>query len=197
MALRTLLHSATLGALVLLYVATAWLALHPQVSRLYQDHFIRHATVDWRIRRTDASIADGIDFAQGVYPRDVDYVLGLGGTEEAGRWSDARRWPLVSVLLREPVSGDQCLELRFGAAPPQVGKPVMVHVGDASATLIPRDEAMHEYRVSLTVTKPASSIDLEPTRPSRPLEWTWSGDVRRLGIMLRWLRLRSGSCPPD
>src|SRR5258706_3774590 len=111
MALRPLLHSATLGALVRLYVATAWLALHPQVSRLYQDHFIRHATVDWRIRRTAASIADGIDFAQGVYPRDVDYVLGLGGTEETGRWSDARRWPVGSVLLPEPILGHPRLQL--------------------------------------------------------------------------------------
>lgn len=189
------MHSAALGALVLLYGVTAWLALHPQVSRMYQDHFIRHATVDWRVGRTGASIADGIDFAAGAYPREVDYVLGLGWTEAAGRWSDARRWPLVSVLLRQPVSGDQCLELRFSAARSQIGQPVMVQVGDARATLIPRDPGMQEYQVTLAVKEPASSIDLVPTRPSRPLEWSWSGDVRRLAIMLRWLRLRSGPCP--
>jgi hypothetical protein len=62
--------------------------------------------------------------------------------------------------------------------------------------VVPRDGGMRAYHLSLAVKEPASSIDLVPTRPSRPLEWAWSGDARRLAIMLRWLRLRSGSCPP-
>lgn len=194
MAPRTLLHALALGALAVFYAVTAWVALHPQVSPLFRDHFVRHATADWRISRTAASIADGIDFAQAAYPREVDHVLGLDGIEPAGRWSDARRWPMVSVLLRAPISGDQCLDLRFSVVPPQVGAPVTVRVGDAAATLVPGDQGTHDYSLSLKVTKPASSIDIVPSRPSRPLYWSSGGDVRRLAVMLRWLRLRPGGC---
>ncbi|MFO1057461.1 MAG: Mur ligase family protein [Dongiaceae bacterium] len=45
---------------------------------MYRDHFIRHATTDWRVDHSNSGIADGIDFTlPSVYPREVDYVLGL------------------------------------------------------------------------------------------------------------------------
>ena len=71
------------------------------------------------MQRSAASLADGIDFGEPTYPRQVDYVLGLARPEPEGRWSDAQLWPAVSILLLEPVSGDQCLDLRLRAASPR------------------------------------------------------------------------------
>ncbi|MFO1059454.1 MAG: hypothetical protein U1E53_21110 [Dongiaceae bacterium] len=189
------MHGVVLCGLAAFYAVTAWVARHPQVDPLYRDHYIRHATTDWQIRRTDRSIADGIDFSQdGVYPREVDHVLGLSWPEPAGRWSEARRWPVVSVLLRAPVSGQQCLDLRFNAARWQVGLPVTVRLGDAVATLRPADGGVHDYAIPLTATVPAAAIDIEPSNPSRPAFQDHTGDLRRLAVMLHWLRLRPGPC---
>ena len=190
MAARTFLQAALLVLLAAFYAATAWVALHPQVSRHYRDYYIRRATVDWKVERSAASLADGIDFAQPVYPRDVDYVLGLGRRGPNGRWSDARLWPAVAILLLEPVSGEQCLDLRLGAASFEIGAPVTIRLGDASASLTPPDEAPHDYRLALRPAKPADRIELEPNRPAG------SGhDPRRPAIMLMRLRLRPGACP--
>lgn len=191
MTIRDRLYAASIIALAAFYAATAWFALHPHVSVAYRDHFIRQATHDWNPRHSNESLADGMNLIQPTYPREVDYVLGLGGIEPLGRWSDARRWPTISVLLHQPVVGTQCLELGFDAASWQVMQPVFVRMGDAGRTLLPGDGQMHHYEMTLTVTAPASSIDIEPSRPARPLGW---GDVRRLAIRLAWIRLRPGHC---
>ena len=196
MAARTILQATLLALLAAFYAATAWVALHPQVSRHYRDYYIRRATVDWKVQRSAASLADGIDFTQPAYPRQVDYVLGLARPEPGGRWSDARLWPAVSILLLEPVSGEQCLDLRLGAASSQVGAPVAIRLGEASATLVPPDEAAHDYRLQLRPAKPADRIELESSRPARPVGQDGSiHDLRRLAIMLIRLRLRPGICP--
>ncbi len=73
-----MLHGVILCCLAAFYGLTAWVAREPQVSPLYRDHFIRLATTDWRVDHSNSSIADGIDFTlPSVYPREVDYVLGL------------------------------------------------------------------------------------------------------------------------
>src|SRR5260221_11365693 len=155
MAARTILQAALLVLLAAFYAATAWMAQHPQVSRHYRAYYIRRATVDWKVERSAASLADGVDFAQPVYPRDVDYVLGLARPQPEGRWFDARLSPAVGILLLEPVSGEQCLDLRLRAAAPQVGTPVTIRLGDASATLMPPDEAPHDYQLALRPARPA------------------------------------------
>ena len=123
-------------------------------------------------------------------------MVGLSGPESTGRWSDARLWAAVEILLLKPVSGEQCLDLRLAAAPSQAGEPVTIRLGDASAALTPPDGAAHDYRLVLRPAEPAGGIELEPSRPARPVDRDGNVvDPRRLAIMLMRLRLRPGACP--
>src|SRR5512143_4109302 len=121
MSTRTLVLAFLLAVLAAFYAATAYVALHPQVSQHYRDYFIDLSTVDWRIVRSAARLADGMAFSAPVYPADVDYIRGLSRPEPAGRWSDAGLWPVVSIRLTRPVSGPLCLDLAMRAAPRQAG----------------------------------------------------------------------------
>src|SRR5262249_29982881 len=153
---------------------------HPRVSEHYRDYYLRRVTTDWRVERGPARLADGLDFSQTVYPREVDYLRGVSGPEPWGRWSDANRGSVVSVLLREPLSGPLCLDVKFRAAPRQVKAPVTIRVGDTVTTVVPPDTEPHDYRVELRPTWPIRAVDLEPSQPApgRP------GDQRRLAIGL-------------
>jgi hypothetical protein len=185
---RTLLQASVIALLGGFYAATGWVALHPAVAPLYRDHFIRMTTLDWRVLRSEAGLAEGMNLAL-PYPRDVRYLLGLWNPEPDGSWSDARLGPAVAVLLQQPVAGAHCLELRMAAAPSQVGAPVAVRLGDAAASVTPPDEAVHDYRLTLRPAAPADSIEIEPSRPAR-----LHHDRRRVGVRLSWLRLRPGAC---
>ncbi|MFO1057554.1 MAG: hypothetical protein U1E53_11370 [Dongiaceae bacterium] len=185
---RTMLQGGLLALLGLFYAATAWVALHPTVSVHYRDHFIRQVTADWRVLRSEASLADGTSLAM-PYPREVLYTLGLSGAEPDGRWSDARLWPAAVILLQHPIEGVQCLELRLAAASAQVGAPVAIRLGDAAAEVTLPDGAVHDVQLTLRPAAPADRIEIEPSRPARPRH-----ELRRLAVKLSWLRLRPGAC---
>jgi hypothetical protein len=63
MAARTLVEASLLAALAAFHVATAYVALHPQVSQHYRDYCIERSTIDRRIVRGAARLADGMVFA--------------------------------------------------------------------------------------------------------------------------------------
>ncbi len=189
---RTLIHLALLAALALFYAATASTAWRPQVSEHYRDYYIRRTTTDWKVERGPARLADGIDFSQAVYPLDVDYVRGMSAREPWGRWSDANRGPAVSILLREPLSGTLCLDVTFRTTQRQAREPVMIRLGDATASVVPPDTDTRTYRVELRVTQPGRTIDLEPSQPAP----AGPQDQRRIAIGLIRLRLLAGACSP-
>ncbi len=196
MTARTLFHVTLLAALAAFYSVTAYVALHPRVSEHYRDYYIRRATTDWKVARGTARLADGFDFAGTVYPQEVDYLRGLSLPEPWGRWSDASMAPAVTILLREPLSGSLCLDVRFRATPLQAGAPVMIRLGDQSATVVPSDTEPRDYRIEVQLTKAARSIHLEPSRPAPPSGWDpQNRDPRRIAIGLIRLQLRPGSCP--
>ena len=195
MAGRTCFHVTLVAALTGFYSVTAYVALHPQVSEHYRDYYIRRATTDWKVMRSTARLADGFDFTQTVYPQEVDWVRGLSAPEPWGRWSDANIGPAVSILLREPLSGTLCLDVRFRATPLQAGAPVVVRLGDYSATVVPLDTEPRDYRLEVQLAKPATSIDLEPERPARAGSWVpQNRDPRRIAIGLIRLQVREGAC---
>jgi len=193
---RTLFHGTLLAALAAFYSITAYVALHPQVSEHYRDYYIRRATTDWKVARGTAHLADGFEFADTVYPQEVDYLRGLAPPEPWGRWSDARLDPAVSILLREPLSGNVCLDVRFRATPLQVAAPVVIRLGDRSATVVLRDTEPRDYRIEARLAKPAWSIHLEPSRPAPSGGWDpQTRSPRRIAIGLIRLQLRPGPCP--
>lgn len=193
---RIVLHVALLAALTAFYSVTAYVALHPRVSEHYRDYYIRRVTTDWKVTRGTARLADGFDLAETVYPREVDYLRGLSGPEPWGRWSDASLDPAVSILLREPLSGSLCLDVRFRATPLQVGAPVVIRLGDHSAAVVPPDTQPRDYRIEAHLAKPADRIDLEPSRPSPGRGWDpQHRDSRRIAIGLIRLQVRHGACP--
>ena len=193
---RTLFHVTLLAALAAFYSVTTYVALHPRVSEHYRDYYIHRATTDWKVARGTARLADGFDFADTVYPQEVDYLRGLSLPEPWGRWSDASMAPAVSILLREPLLGSLCLNVRFRATPLQAGAPVLIRLGDQSATVVPSDTEPRDYRIEAQLTKPAWSIHLEPSRPAPARGWDpRNRDPRRIAIGLIRLQLRPGPCP--
>jgi len=193
---RTLFHVTLLAALAAFYSITAYVALHPRVSEHYRDYYIRRATTDWKVARGTARLADGFEFADTVYPQEVDYLRGLAPPEPWGRWSNASMAPAVSILLREPLSGRLCLDVRFQATPLQAGAPVTIRLGDQSATVVPSDTEPRDYRIEAQLTTPAWIIQLEPSRPAPIGDWDpQTRSPRRIAIGLIRLQLRPGHCP--
>jgi hypothetical protein len=193
---RAVLHVTLLAALAAFYSVTTYVALHPRVSEHYRDYYIRRATTDWNVARGTARLADGFDFADTVYPQEVDYLRGLSPPEPWGRWSDASMAPAVSILLRAPVSGRFCLDVRFRATPLQARAPVMIRLGDQSATVVPSDTEPRDYRIEVQLSRPAQNIDLEPSRPAPIGGWDpQTRSPRRIAIGLIRLQLRPGACP--
>ena len=193
---RTVVQASLLAALAAFYAATAWVALHPLVSQHYRDYYIDLTTRDWRIDRRAAGLADGMAFADSTYPSDVDYIKGLSRGDASGRSSDANLSPSVSVLLTRPVSGALCLDLAMRATPQQAGAPVTIRIGAASATVVPPDTEPHDWRITLRPDQPATSIDLEPSRPTVVVDrLVGNVDRRRTAIKLIRLQLRPGDCP--
>ena len=194
--LRTLTHASLLAVLAAFYAATAYVALHPRVSQHYRDYFIELTTMDWRNDRRAAQLADGMAFGESTYPSDVDYIKGLSRGDDSGRWSDANLSPTVSIRLTRPVSGALCLDLAMRATPRQAGAPVVIRIGGASATVVPPDAEPHDWRVALRPDQPATSIDLEPSRPAIAVDrLVGNVDRRRTAIKLIRLQLRPGDCP--
>ena len=196
MTARAVFHVTLLAALAAFYSISTYVALHPRVSEHYRDYYIRRATTDRKVARGTARLADGFDFASTVYPQEVDYLRGLSLPEPWGRWSDASMAPGVSILLREPLSGSLCLDVRFRATPLQAGAPVMIRLGDQSTTVVPSDTEPRDYRIEAQLPQPAWSIDLEPSRPAPSGGWDPQNlNPRRFAIGLIRLQLRPGPCP--
>jgi hypothetical protein len=193
---RTALQASLLAALAAFYAATAYVALHPRVSQHYRDYFIELTTQDWRIHRRAADLFDGMAFGDSTYPSDVDYIKGLSRGDASGRWSDANLSPTVSIQMNRPVSGALCLDLAMHATPQQVGAPVAIRIGGASATVMPPDAEPHDWRVTLRPDQPATSIDIEPSRPTIVVDrLVGNVDRRRTAIKLIRLQLHPGDCP--
>ena len=193
---RTLFRVTLLVALAAFYSVSAYVALQPRVSEQYRDYYIRRATTDWNVARGTARLADGFDFASTVYPQEVDYLRGLSLPEPWGRWSDASMAPAVSILLREPLSGSLCLDVRFRATPLQAGAPVMIRLGDQRVTVTPSDTEPRDYRIEAQLHRPAWSIHLEPSHPAPSIGWDpQTRNPRRFAIGLIRLQLRPGPCP--
>jgi len=193
---RALVHLTLLATLTTFYAVTAYVALHPRVPERYRNYYIRRVTTDWNVAHSAARLADGLDLAGRVYPREVDYVRGLSPPEPWGRWSDASLQPAVSVVLREPLSGRLCLDVRFRATSLQAGAPVVIRLGDHRATVVPPDTEPRDYRLEVQLVTPAESIDLEPSRPAPGVgRDPRHRDPRRIAIGLIRLQLRQGACP--
>ena len=193
---RTVVQASLLATLAAFYAATAYVALHPRVSQHYRDYYIDLTTQDWRIHRRAADLFEGMTFGDSTYPSDVDYIKGLSRDDGSGRWSDANLSPTVSIRLNRPVSGTLCLDLAMRATPQQAGAPVAIRIGTASATVVPPDAERHDWRVTLRPDQPATSIDLEPSRPTIVVDrLVGNVDRRRTAIKLIRLRLRPGECP--
>jgi hypothetical protein len=191
---RALLHLALLVVLVIFYAASVYVALHPRVSEHYHDYYISRSTTDWNPERGATRLADGFEFSRIVYPREVDYVRGLGATEPWGRWSDARMGSSVSILLREPLSGRLCVDVTLKASPAQIGAPVTVRIGDRTATLVLPDTEPRDERVDVELSRPVRRIDLEPSRAATGGGWGFPDRGPKVGIGLIRLRVTQGGC---
>ena len=190
MAARNVALATLLAALAAFYAATAYVALHPQVSQHYRDYYIDHSTRDWRPAHDATDLAEGMTFDRPAYPADVDYVSGLAAVEPEGRWWDARLAPAVTIQLARPVTGRHCLEARLRPGALLVGQAVAIRIGESAATLTPSDEAPRDYRVELDPGRPADAIVIEPARVAGD-----GGDWQRRSFQVDRLRLRPGACP--
>src|SRR5262245_29285171 len=138
---------ALVAALSAFYALTGYVALHPRVSDHYRDYYILRVTADWSPVRGTARLVDGFNFADTVYPRDVDYLRGVSAPESWGRWSVAIADIPASVVLREPLSGRLCLRVLFRVTAPLAGAPVAVRMRDVRVTVVPPNTEPHGYEI--------------------------------------------------
>jgi len=117
----------------------------------------------------------------------ITKIEGLSGREEQGRWSDARQ---VVFHTAQALPKDLTLTIRAAAYGPNVGKPFVVHVGDAVATMPPGAAASDHVLVFKTDGQ-ARTVTIDVPQPTSPLSLRASNDPRALGIMLHFLTFKN------
>lgn len=138
----------------------------------------------------------GRDYTRGAYTAVMNTVMpsglitkieGLSGREEQGRWSDAKQ---VVFHTAQPLPKDLTLTIRAAAYGPNVGKPFIVHVGDAVATMTPGAVASDHVLVFKTDGQ-ARTVTIDVPQPTSPLSLDGSHDSRTLGVMLHFLTFKN------
>jgi phosphoglycerol transferase len=141
--------------------------------------------------RSDATMADGIDFsASARIPSFVSDLQGLSVAEPQGRWSDANVAPSVVVSFTKPLPDRFIIELSGIPFGPNTGKKLKLIVGSVEKEIdMPGPFDVH-VPIELKGEK-VSSIELVPPKPASPEALGIGADPRLLGVALNTLRIKS------
>jgi hypothetical protein len=140
--------------------------------------------------RYEATASAGADFSRAGLPSFISGVAGLSGSEEKGRWSDANVAPLVLIELNDALPKKFELEISASAVGENLVKPSLVIVDGVQQTVLFGSEVGQKTLVFNT-DHPVKEIRIIPAAPVSPQSLGWSNDPRKLGILLKDIKIHA------
>ena len=138
-----------------------------------------------------AEVRDGIDFWKGKWPSFLVDIDGLSHVESWGRWSDSSSGsPTVRLTFKDRLPGSFKLLVSALAFGPNVGKPIIVKVGNSQQSFIINNNNVDSIYTVYFENVVSNTIEFVPPEPNSPLSLGVSADARKLGIGLLWLRIQ-------
>ncbi len=192
--MRTAIKLTLIGALLLLHLGVLYATLHPRVSPAYRAYFIDRTTPDWNLPHYPATLQDGMDFSRPGLPAWVDRISGFSYQEPAGRWTDENRGP-ATVVFANGLSGQLCVEFTATAVN-QMKSSFAVKLGEEVKTVQELSPGDQKYQVQFDQVTNAGRLEflLPPNLPTVHELDRRSDDLRRLGLLVRRLRIVPGQC---
>ena len=185
-------------ALLAVYAAAAWAALHPHVSPEYRMYFIDRTTTDYYSEHYDSTPEEGMIFSRPGLPQWVRSTHGFSFREAQGRWTDEDLGSIAGLAFNRSFSGDLCVDAAMRAIPWAVGDTITLRMENQEKPIQIRSADLTEYPVQLSALNQATSLDfvLPPKLPPVMERVHGSNDPRRLGINIASLKLTPGECSP-
>ena len=129
------------------------------------------------------SLSEGIDFKKEGYPDFIRRVWGISDREWWGRWSDANLAPSVKFKFKKPLPKEFVLELKIGAFGKNIGKEMIIKVGNITKKLKILSYNPKVYKVKFEDVKGDTIEFIPPSPQSTPK------DSRKLGVSLISLKI--------
>jgi hypothetical protein len=142
----------------------------------------------------NATLAEGIQFAiKPDYPAFIKSVAGMSGYETIGRWTEGK---YVDFVFAQNLPAKFTLDLEFAPAfGPDVGKVVMIEVGDWKSQFVASD-LPKKVTFLVETSAPTDSIKFIVPFPVSPVEINAGTDTRKVGIMFKRLSIISDAISP-
>lgn len=145
--------------------------------------------VDHLGKRSQASLAQGIDFTGNEFPIFVKNVVGMAGPEPWGRWTDANAAKSAHIEFAQALPQRFTLVLKARPFGPNAGKDLTVKIGPRTLR-INLKEGEGEYRQAVDLGDArVTRIEFLPALPISPMSLGWNTDTRLLGVGLIRLAL--------
>ena len=126
-----------------------------------------------------------VDFSRSSWPCSISTTQGLSFAEPSGTWSSG---DVVTLEFSKPLPEKFILHLYASAFGPNVGKEFAAHAGD-SAIRFTLAASPEERVLEFSNLKRSKIIKIDVPSPCSPKELGLRPDDRRLGILLRALRI--------
>jgi len=143
-------------------------------------------------RHYPAALEEGYEVKRYGLPDFLKNAVGLSIQEQDGRWSDADLAKSVKLVFAQPLPTDFDVEIHAHAYGANAGTPVRLRAGGverkASFSVVGASRTIAFRNVSSTDT-----LEIIPPHPQRPLDAGEGPDTRRLGVFLRFVRVRGVS----
>lgn len=193
--MKQLLRWVLIGGLAVIYVLTMLAVLHPKVSLAYRAHFIDHTSTEWNPPHYRSAPEDGFVFAQPGLPDWVAWTYGFTRPEPMGRWTDDDLGNKAGLVFDRPFKGTFCLE--FNAEPAShMSDSFALKFGESLQTVPVAARSASDYQIQFRDVKDARQLEfILPKDLPRVHDFDLqNGDDRRLGLLLRRLKIHPGNC---
>src|SRR5215471_8796317 len=186
-----------IACLGVIYLFASLAVLHPKVSEEYRAHYIDRTSVDWDPPHYRAAPEEEIALSRPGLPEWIAWSYGFSALETRGLWTDGNFGNVAAFVFAQPLDGAFCVEFTAEPARP-LRDSFTVMLGAQSEIVQVRSRDTAEYKAQFNDVKGASQLQFVlPKGLARVHDYDPSnGDARRLGLLLRLLKIRSGSCNP-
>ena len=196
--MSTKLRVQLLASIVLFgfHIFVLFCVFRPRVTAEYRAYYIDRTSDDWEPFRYPASPEQGMILSATGLPTFVRSMHGFSFREPWGRWTDAEHAP-SRIVFQEALSGRICVDLQARPAGSQLGKSIIVALGDKQKPLSLQEPNFAEYYIDFVEDKPADILEFLFSNPvpRENMVHRLNPDSRRLGLAIVSLRVLRGSCP--
>lgn len=141
----------------------------------------------------ESTLAEGIDFRRPGYPSFLGEVTGMCSHEKWGRWTEG---PLAKFRFKQPLPAKFTLVLTAGAIGPNLGKAIVVRVGNLQREFTATDPGVKvfpgtkEFELVFENVS-GDTLEIMVPQPVRPRDINPnSTDDRMLGVALVTLQIK-------